>query len=707
MSSKIIIENALVRFRNKNIPLISGEFHYWRVPRDNWPAILKAVKRMGLQVVSSYIPWNYHELKPGVYDFKGRTSPQRDLAGFIDLAKKHGLYVIIRPGPYIYAEWPCGGPPERATKHDRMSPEFMAMAQDYISHVCTILAPRQITRGGNIILCQADNEPYPPIDSFGDAIGCFREKGLFKQWLRDKHQGDLHLLNRRWQTSFQSFDDACFYFHEAYVNTDLPLAQRLLPDREYHLRYADCFEFIGWYAAQIVEKIGGFLREGGIEVPIFANSWSPLYADFTQFCKVASLAGTDVYPTAYMEDDQVLKDNWMYNMDILKMAEADVAQGNVWSAEFQSGIYPIQAVGYLPPQHFLYVPLALMARGLKGWNWYMLVNRDNWYNSPINEWGLPNEYFPKHQKAVAVARAVEPWRRRALNDVAMFVYKPHRVIAPGNFAEVFQTLEQADLSYCYYDPDSGNPCVAEVMIYSGTDWIPRAAAARLETFVRNGGVLITFTRYPARDEFDAPLADWPFQKPEGARPTNLPVTVRYRGGTTRITRGGHLGCRVNFAYFRDVEGDPIRLGISTEAREVLVDIGAPQATDFNIGYARQLGRGKVIYIGSNPSPDILRLVLEQEGYAPWVHTDEPRVSTSVHRHQDGSLALFVINRNADARKARVCLNLKRLGLKPSTSYRVKDAVVDETNSMKGLSLGEVLVPVAAHDVAVWIIRKAK
>lgn len=705
MSTGIKIENCLFQYKGQKIPLISGEFHYWRVLSENWPAIVAKIKEMGLKTVATYVPWNYHELAPGKYDFTGKTSPQRDLAGFLDLLKKEGLHVIIRPGPYIYSEWIHGGPPERAIKHDRMSPEFLAMARDYILNVSKILAPRQITRGGNIIICQSDNEPYPPIESFGDQIGCFKDKGMFKTWLKEKYRGDLALLNCRWQTEFSSFDDACFYFHEECANVELPLAQRLLPGREYHVRYADCFEFIGWYAAKIVETIGGYLKEGGIEVPIYGNSWSPLYADFSRFCQVSDLAGMDVYPGPYMEGAENIKDNWLYNIDILKMAEADVTHGNVWSAEFQSGLYPITA-GYMPPEHYKFVPLALMARGLKGWNWYMLVNRDNWYHCPINEWGRTNEYFPYQQEAAATARAVEPWYRQALNDVSMMVYKPHRIIDPGNFAETFHALETGNVSFSYYNPDSDNVPDTSVVLYVGSDWLMSAAAAKLEAFVRAGGTLITFSRYPARDELGADLATLPFLKPEGARPTNLPLTVSYRKGSVVLNKGGHCGRKVNFTYFREVQGDPITITLSTAAKEVLVDIGAADVTSFTIGYACKLGRGKVIHIGSNPAPELLHLVLEQEGLGCYARCATPKVSTAVHRHrQDGSLALFVINRGDAPQNASVCLNLKRLDLKPGATYTVTNVAGGAVQVCKGKDLAALTVVLDAHDVAVRLIRK--
>jgi hypothetical protein len=97
--------------------------------------------------------------------------------------------------------------------------------------------------------------------------------------------------------------------------------------------------------------------------------------------------------------------------------------------------------------------------------------------------------------------------------------------------------------------------------------------------------------------------------------------------------------------------------------ETLVDIGAADAESFAMGYVRKLGKGRIVYLGSNPSPDLLRLVLEQEGVAAYAHAADLKVSTSVLRHRkDGSLAVFVIDRGEEPRAARVRLNLKRLGI---------------------------------------------
>ena len=84
----------------KPYQIISGEMHYPRIPREYWRARLKMAKAMGLNAITMYTFWNVHERVPGTYDFSG----QNDVAEFVREAQQEGLYVILRPGPYVCAE---------------------------------------------------------------------------------------------------------------------------------------------------------------------------------------------------------------------------------------------------------------------------------------------------------------------------------------------------------------------------------------------------------------------------------------------------------------------------------------------------------------------------------------------------------------------------------------------------------------------------
>ncbi len=113
--------NGQFEIDGKPFRIISGEMHYPRIPREYWRARLKMARAMGLNTITTYVFWNEHEPTPGVYDFSGNN----DVAEFIREAQQEGLYVILRPGPYVCAEWEFGGcsrtPPRSSAPATRSS----------------------------------------------------------------------------------------------------------------------------------------------------------------------------------------------------------------------------------------------------------------------------------------------------------------------------------------------------------------------------------------------------------------------------------------------------------------------------------------------------------------------------------------------------------------------------------------------------------
>ncbi len=149
----------------KPFRIISGEMHYARIPRAYWRDRLRMAKAMGLNAVTTYVFWNAHEPRPGVYDFSGNL----DVAEFIREAQQEGLYVILRPGPYACAEWEFGGFPAWLLKDPNMvvrsrDPQFLAAARTWLLRLGQEVAPLQIGNGGPIIAVQVENE----YGSYGD-----------------------------------------------------------------------------------------------------------------------------------------------------------------------------------------------------------------------------------------------------------------------------------------------------------------------------------------------------------------------------------------------------------------------------------------------------------------------------------------------------------------------------------------------------------
>ncbi len=144
---------------NRPFQIISGAIHYFRTVPEYWLDRLEKLKAMGCNTVETYIPWNMHEPKKGEFRFDGML----DIGKFVRMAQELGLYVILRPSPYICAEWEFGGLPAWLLAEDgmrlRVSCEpFLKHVRDYYKVLLPRLAPMQITQGGPVILMQVENE---------------------------------------------------------------------------------------------------------------------------------------------------------------------------------------------------------------------------------------------------------------------------------------------------------------------------------------------------------------------------------------------------------------------------------------------------------------------------------------------------------------------------------------------------------------------
>ncbi|AMR29838.1 beta-galactosidase [Hymenobacter psoromatis] len=143
----------------KPLQLISGELHYPRIPREAWRSRLKMAKAMGLNTIGTYVFWNTHEPQPGQYDFTGNN----DVAAFVKMAQEEGLWVILRPSPYVCAEWEFGGypywlqnVPGLKVRSDEL--QYIAAYRRYLLAVGRQLAPLQVNHGGPILMVQVENE---------------------------------------------------------------------------------------------------------------------------------------------------------------------------------------------------------------------------------------------------------------------------------------------------------------------------------------------------------------------------------------------------------------------------------------------------------------------------------------------------------------------------------------------------------------------
>ncbi len=285
----LTIRNGLFWLDDRPLLLQAGEFHYFRTPPDQWEHRLGLLKAAGFNAVASYIPWRWHEVHEGHFDFDGHTHPMRNLAGFLDLAASMDLWILPRPGPYIMAETINEGIPDWVFTHypqvalidqhgqthnlvSYLHPDFLACVSRWYRAVFRVLAPRQVTRGGRILAVQLDNE-----------------MGMM-HWVRN-------ILDTNPDTLARFADD----LHRSGWPSDLPsdwLSQPRLVEayRRFFRRY------LREYALFLLNEA----RASGQEVPPifnihgFANGGKTFPIGLSQLVEVMEISGvlsaTDVYP---------------------------------------------------------------------------------------------------------------------------------------------------------------------------------------------------------------------------------------------------------------------------------------------------------------------------------------------------------------------------------------------------------------------------
>src|SRR5579872_1892603 len=155
--------------------IVSGELHYPRIPPQYWRDRLRMARAMGLNAVSTYVFWNRHEPQPGRFDFGG----ENDVAAFIRIAQEEDLRVILRPGPYVCAEWDFGGLPAWLLRDGPIAVRtsdaaYMRLVKRWLLRLGQELAGLQRAHGGPIVAVQLENE-----------YGAFGSDRAYLQALRD------------------------------------------------------------------------------------------------------------------------------------------------------------------------------------------------------------------------------------------------------------------------------------------------------------------------------------------------------------------------------------------------------------------------------------------------------------------------------------------------------------------------------------------
>ncbi len=170
------LEKSEFLLDGKPFQIISGEMHPARIPVEYWRQRIQMAKAMGCNTIAAYVFWNYHESEPGVFDFQ---TGNHNIAQFIKIVQEEGLFLILRPGPYVCAEWDFGGLPSYLLsipdiKVRCMDPRYTDAADRYIKTLALQVKDLQVTKGGPILMVQAENE-----------YGSYGNDRTYMKWVQD------------------------------------------------------------------------------------------------------------------------------------------------------------------------------------------------------------------------------------------------------------------------------------------------------------------------------------------------------------------------------------------------------------------------------------------------------------------------------------------------------------------------------------------
>ena len=284
MTTFAIHEDFIIN--GKPVKLVSGALHYFRVVPEYWQDRLEKLKNMGCNCVETYIPWNYHEPKKGHFDFSGR----KDVARFVRLAQQLGLWVILRPTPYICAEWEFGGLPGWLLADDSMRvrstcPAFLEAVDHYYRHLFPVIRPLFFTHGGPVLMCQVEND-----------YGSFGNDKHYLQAIRElmlKHGCDVPLFTS--DGGWREVLEAGTLPHLPVLptanfgsRTDEQIGELRQFMQDYQLcGPLMCMEFwIGWFnnwgsplktrdAAEAASELDAMLRQGSVNIYMFHGGTNP------------------------------------------------------------------------------------------------------------------------------------------------------------------------------------------------------------------------------------------------------------------------------------------------------------------------------------------------------------------------------------------------------------------------------------------------
>lgn len=488
------------------VSLVSAQFDFYRHLPMFWEPILEEIRSVGFSLVSTFVCWDFHEVEPGVFDFAGTTDESRNLERFLSLCQKLGLFVWLRPGPIIDDEWPTRGPARDVCTLERTDPRFRARATGWLEAVGKVIGERQVSSGGPVALVQVDNEVFYPHCT--EASATESDASYHIPYRVDQVLGDF----REWLRRTNPADS---------LEPDSALAQRIRrvaagDEHAWTPEFATAsaeerslaFDFIGAMIGEYHEWAANVLRSNGVKAPIVANVKHGLaYFDWRAISDAVDFTGCNNYFDDPRAPEEFLNLVWWYGLQRTRL-------GHSWAPEFWCGKWLElgQDTSIFDPRHYEYVVMLGIAGGLRGANFFMFVERDDWHYSPVNAIAKPrpnllqpfSRILPLMSALQADERLVTIGLIWSLADNQELLAEKHqdwttlsatwweddRPKEHKAWWDSLRSLVDGDVDFRIVDTAQPDLEGLDFIVYAGARPVSSVLAAKLEPWIASGGTLV-------------------------------------------------------------------------------------------------------------------------------------------------------------------------------------------------------------------------
>ncbi|MBD3352641.1 MAG: hypothetical protein GF364_14235, partial [Candidatus Lokiarchaeota archaeon] len=536
-----------------------------------------------------------------------------------------------------YAETEFEGPPREADQYHRNHPKFLELAEDYIKHVSKVIKPHLVTNGGRIIFCQLDNE-CSMIKKQNQVLGLpLEDPSSFKAFIKQEY-GDWEEAARIYglEEEWECWDDVG------------PMPAAPLNEKEF-LLYIDTARYLEWYDALFFKRIADMYEKNGINVPFYINSTGPPFPhDPALLDEFVALRTADIY---YLKKEKLIN-MLTLNAKLLKATAPAVVAG-----EFRCGTFSGHE---MRANLYKYQALLWMAYGYHGVNYFMIVERHRWPNTPIDAVGRPFIANKMFKQIIGAYNKIDYPRftQHSVADINLLWYRPHAFankaapLEPGfdmkddyNNNLVYKSLIRANIPFDLWYPNSQFSSINShpYLIYAGHDFIEEQIADAMLDYAKSGGTIIFLYNYPKKTITGKELSVFGdlLLKPTGGFRCSRNYGINF----------GYRTINVSTKMFLDykIPGDNS-------------DFQVFKFKHMNVGYIRNVEKGRLVMLGFDLTPVNLEPVLSILGWKPALTSSSNILSTLYHIPESDELLLTMVNPGDEPINAYTSLNKNKLGI---------------------------------------------